>query len=299
MTGGGTATVAYTEEPSLLTAPESPTYYQPGTDVTIGELSLQNELARIRDPDSPEPVGSVAQNFEGAINLTWTLTDYNWHDIVFNDGGTAFKSGRPVPTRWWVGVDYIDGIAEREIQGAIVTQVQIQYQQGGKIEISLNLIYGDEEKNTEITPTSISKSEDTKMWHDADLSITGVTDVSCDKLQSATLQIDIGARFHRGGDRHPCDAVIGTVDSSLTTDAIFTEASDDRLAIAYSGSADATSPASNIDETSATFDVGSETYDLGGLKPNSNSWNSVIDPESDTQDSNEYHVSSVEVANAT
>jgi len=296
MTGGGTATVAYTEEPSLLTAPSSATYYQPGKDISIGELSLQNELARVRDPDDPEPIESVAQNFEGAINLTWTLTDYNWHDIVFNDAGTGFTKGRPVPTRWWVGVDYIDGIAERVLKGAIVTQVTIQYQQGGKIQISINLIYGDEEFNAAITPSSITESSDVKMWHDADLSITDVADISCEKLQSVELQIDIGARFHRGGDRHPCDAIIGTVDATLSTDAIFTEASVDRLGLAYSGSASATSPATEITETSGTLDVGTETYNLNGMKPNTESWASVVDPETDTADNTDYHVSSVGVA---
>jgi len=295
MTGGGTATVAHTTEPSLLEAPADPTFYQPGEDITIGELSLQNELERVRDPDSPEPIESVAQNFEGALNLSWTLTDYQWHQLVFNDGGTSFTSGRPVFSRWWIGVDYLDGTAERVVKGAIVTQVQIQYQQGGKIEISLNLIYADEELNTAITPTDIQKSTDTKVWHDLTLDVTDVEQVSCDKLQSATLQIDIGARFHRGGSRKPCDAVIGTVDSSLTTDAIFTTASVDRLGLAYDGSAAATSPGESISETDATLTVGSEDYNLGGMKPDTVGWNSVVDPESDTADNTEYHVSSVEV----
>ena len=295
MTGGGTATVAHTTEPSLLEAPTDPTYYQAGSDVSVDELSLQNELERVRDPDDPEPIESVAQNLEGALNLSWTLTDNNWHDDVFNDGtNSSFVKGRPVFSRWWIGVDYLDGIAERVLKGAIVTQVQIQYQQGGKIQISLNLIYADEELNTAITPTSIQKSSDIKMWHDLDLSVDNVTDVSCDKLQSLTLQIDTGARFQRGGARKACDAVLGAVDSTLTTDAFFTEASKDRVEIAY-GSTGASSPETSLTAVDATLTIMNTDYSLSGLKPNTVGWDSVVDPESDTQDNTEYHVSGVEV----
>jgi molybdopterin-binding protein len=294
MTGGGTATVAHTTEPGLLEDPTDPTYYQVGKDISISDLSLTNELERVRDPDDPQPIESVAQNLEGALNISWTLTDDNWHGLVFNDSGTTFQKGRPVFSRWWIGVDYLDGIAERVLKGAIVTQVDIEYQQGGKMQISMNLIYADEELNTAITPTAIEKSTDVKMWHDLDLTITNVTDVDCEKLQSLTLSIDTGARFQRGGSRKACDAVIGTVDTSLTTDAIFTQASVDRLELAY-GSTGSTSPGESIDAVDGTLSIMNTDYSLTGVKPNTESWGDVVDPKSDTQDNTEFHVSGVEV----
>ena len=294
MTGAGTATVAYTSEDAFLQAPTDPTYYQTGTDVSVTDLSLPRELQRIRDPDDTEAIDAVAQNFEGALGVSWTLTDDNWHSLVFNAGGTSFQPGRPAFSRWWVGIDYLDGTAERVLKGAVVTQLQIQYQQGGVIEISLTLIYAGEELNTAITPTNIEKSAAVKKWHDLDLSVDSVTDVACEKLQSLQLQIDTGARFHRGGDHTPCDAVIGAVETTLTTDAVFTEASKDRLELAYGG-IDATSPQESLDAVDATLDIAGTVYSLGGMKPNSHSWNNVVDPESDVQDSTEYYVSTVEV----
>ena len=294
MTGGGTASVAYTTEPGLLEDPADPTYFQTGKDIQVSELSLRNELERVRDPGDPQPIRSVAQNLEGALNLTWTLTDDNWHDLVFNDSGTTFQSGRPVFSRWWMGVDYLDGTAERVLKGAIVTQVQIQYTQGTKLQISMNLIYADEELNASITPTAIEKSTDVKMWHDFDLDVDTVTDVDCAKLQSATLQINTGARFQRGGSRKACDAVIGAVETTLTTDAIFTEASVDRAELVYGG-VGTTSPAESIDFVDATLSIMTTEYSLTGLKPDTYGWSDIVDPDADTQDNTEYHVSGVEV----
>ena len=295
MTGGGVSTVAHAVEDSFLEMGADPTYRQLGKNITITDLSLRNELLRIRDPDDPQAIKAQAQNLESAINIEATITTDDWHDLVFNDGGTTFQSGRPVFSRWWIGIDYLDGTAERVLKGAIVTQVQLQYTQGAELRLSMNLLVADEEKNAAITPTAVEKSNDVRMWHDFDLSVDGVSEVDCAKLQSATLQIDTGARFHRGGGRKACDAVIGAIDTTLTTDAIFTEASDDRLELAYGGIG-ATSPQESIDAVDATLSVMGTDYSLTGMKPNTYNWGDVVDPESDTTDNIEYHVTQIEVA---
>ena len=292
----GAATVAHTTEPSLLEDPTDPTYRQYGRNVEIGDISLQNELQRIRDPDNAEPIESVAQNFEGAINVTATVTDDNWHELVFNNGtNTGFVQGRPQFSRWWIGIDYLNGIAERVPMGCIVTQAQIQDQQGGETRLSLNMIYADEKLNTSITPTNIQKGSEVAMWHDVSLDMDSVAAVDCEKRQSLQLQIDTAARFHRGGDRIPCDAVVGGIETTLTTDYIMTEASTDRVGLAYGG-VDQTSPQNTIDAVDATLTVLGTDYNLTGVKPQSVSWDSVVDPDSDAQDNTEYHVSGVEVA---
>jgi hypothetical protein len=296
MTGAGTATVAGTVEPSFLEDPTDPTYRQYLRNVSVDDLSLENELQRIRDPDDPEPIKSVAQNFEGALNLTGTITGDDWHELVFNnDTNTGFVSGRPQFSRWWIGIDYLDGTAERVPKGAIVTQAQIQDQQGGETQLSLNMIFADEELNTTITPSNIQKGSEVAMWHDVSLDVDSVANVECNKRQSISLQIDTGARFHRGGDRIPCDAVVGAVETSLTTDYIFTEASTDRLGLAYGG-VDQTSPQNSIDAVDATLSVLGTDYNLTGIKPGTTSWDDVVDPDSDTRDNTEYDVSGVGVA---
>jgi len=301
MTGAGSADVAYALETEYLGSLEdsdgdgNPEYYQPGKNITVSEASLQNALTRIRDPDDPEPLTSIAQNFEGALNVSFTLAEDNWHDLVFNDGtNTGFVAGRMPSSSWFLGVDYLNGTTERVAEGAVVTEATINYQQGSNVTVDLTLIYGDESKNASITPSNIQKApgSDVYAFHGASLTVDTVG--QGERLQSATLSIPTGARFHRGADRHPVDAVIGNVDASLSSDAIFT--GPDQLELAYGGA----SPSSAISATTAslTFTNGAGTtigYDLSGVKPNSYNWSDLVSGDSDLTEPIDYHVNGVSV----
>jgi len=65
MTGAGSATTAYTVETEFGAGPATdPTWIQPGIDVTINDLTVEQALERSRHPDTPLPAGSREGNFE-------------------------------------------------------------------------------------------------------------------------------------------------------------------------------------------------------------------------------------------
>lgn len=294
MPGAGSATVAFAMEPEYLGDPVDPTYYQPGKDIEVTELSLQNALQRVYDPSSPEPLESLVGNLEGAVSVTFTLTNDNWHEAVFNDGGTAFTSGRMPSSRWYFGVDYLDGTTERVAKGAVVTEATISYQQGERVTASLTLIYGDEAQEESITPADIEKAGEGAVhnFSGADLDVDAVGQ---SKLQSADLSISTNARFHRGTQRQPLDATIGGVETTLSTDAIYSGPT--QMDIAYGGA----TPADSLDAVDASLSFENslaETipYSLSGLKPDTYGWADLVNADTDLTESVQYHVSSVEVA---
>lgn len=294
----GSATVAFAPEPSYLAAPTDPTYVQPGYNITVGEVSLQRALQRLRDPNNPEPIQSIAQNVEGALSVSFDLAGDEWHQLVFNNtDNTGFEDGRMPSSRWWLGTNALPGVTERVPKGAVVADAQIQYQQGQPNRVQLTLIYGDEEKNSSITPSSIQKpsADDVYPFHGAELTLDTVAQA---KLQSATLGISPNARFHRGPSQHPLDAVIGNVEHTLTMAAIFEE--DDNLSAAY-GSASATAVEDNVATTdgSLAFENAAGTtltYNLTAMQPNQYGWSDLVAGENDLNEEIDYHVASVGVA---
>ncbi|WP_254768233.1 phage tail tube protein [Salinilacihabitans rarus] len=301
MTGAGSATVAYALEQTYggsLVDEDSdgtPEWYQPGVDVTVGDLSVENALERIRQPDDPTPAGSREGNFEGAASVSFTLTDDNFHDLVFADGGTALPSSpmaAPSST-WYFGVDHVDGNEARTPTGAIVVDATINYQQGADVTVELTMLYGDEPDDV-TAPSSITQPSDADVftWHGADLTVDAVDQTL---MQTASLSLSGLARFRRGQSRHPFDAVVGAIEPSLSTDATFTENA--QLQAAYGG---ATTPQDTIGKVSGSlsFQNGQGTtisYDLTGLQPTSYGWNDLVNPDEDLSEAVEYHVADVAV----
>jgi len=88
VTGAGSATVAYTVENEFGDGPGAdPTWRQPGMDVSVTDLSIEQALQRSRHPDDPTPAGSREGEWEGAAGVEWTLTDDEFHELVFADAG--------------------------------------------------------------------------------------------------------------------------------------------------------------------------------------------------------------------
>ncbi|RDZ61368.1 hypothetical protein C5B90_19025 [Haloferax sp. Atlit-12N] len=303
--GAGSSTVAFTPEPSFGGDPDTgtATFYLPFKNPTVGEASLSNELRRLRDPDSAVSVGSLAQNFEGALSISGELSTNDWHQLVFNnDSNTGWEPGRMPSSRWYLGVDYLDGAGtgttERELAMCIVTNAQITYQQGGAVTLDLTMIYGDEpDLSTSITPSNVQKPTDSDVvaFHGFDVQVDGAT---VSKLQNATLQLSPNARFHRGADRHPVAAVIGDVTPTLSTTAIYS--GPEAVERAY-GAAAATTPADRLDSVSGavTTTNGSgttTTYNLTGLVPQSYNWQDLIAADSDLTEPVTYNVDDVTVA---
>lgn len=299
MTGPGAAEVAYAVEDSYNTLPGSPTWKQPGMDIEVGSASLENALQRSRHPDSPLPQGSRPGNLEGAYNITFSQDkDQDIHELIFpKSSNTQLASGADtVPTAtWYLSADVIGDTEERFLAGAAVESVTWNYNQGQKNTVDLTVIYGDEPEvggSHGSAPGAISQpaKADIVMWSDTDFQIDAA---SVSKLQSLSLTISGLARFRRGQQREPVDAVVGAYEPSLSVQAILEDNTQQQLAY---GSSTAVEPLDTIDETDCTliFDPASN-LNVIGVQPNSFDWSQLVSEE-DVQDPTEYHVKNVSVA---
>jgi hypothetical protein len=301
VTGAGSATVAYAVEESYGNPKTNPEWIQPGIDVTVSDLSVSQALSRSRQPDDPTPVASREGNWEGALSLSWTLTDGNFHDLVFADGGTDLPNTPTVPTssQWYLDAELPDGTSEaRTPTGAVVADAAINYQQGDDITVDLTLVYGDEPDGIS-EPSSIQQpvESDAYSFHGASFSVDGL---SQSLMQSATLSLTGLARLRRGQDRHPVDAVVDAIQPSFSTDAIFTER--DQLALAVddvdSGSYE------QVGQVAGEFALengngNTITYSLSNLQPTSYAWSDLVAPDSDLSEPIEYHVTDVSAVEGT
>lgn len=304
---GGAATVAFGKETSFMGALEdsdsdgNPEYYLPGRNLQIQTVELSNALRRMRTPDSAESVESIAGNLEGAFTAEWVLNADrvgDVHDIVFNDAGTGFTDGVAATSRWFTGIDYIGGTAERELIGVTPTEFRVEYTEGGMIRQSLTAVYGDEESNTSITPSNIQTAGDGQSVpsHGADLTVDTVSQT---KLESATLSVSNIARFQRGASRTPLEAVIAAPEATLDVEAVFSEA--DQLELAYGGGGSAaTTPQDSLAEASGTlsFDVDgatATTYNLSAMKADSYGWEDLVAADSDLSESVSLQVNGVSI----
>lgn len=298
MTGAGSATVAFAKEDEYgdPADPVEDTWYQPGIDITAGDLSVDQALERVRHPHDPRPAGSRARNFEGAASVSFTLTDDTFHELVFADSGTALPSGpmHAPSSTWYFAVELPDGTVEPwGATGTIVPEVSWQYQQGEDIQVELTMLFGDVEDDID-TPDQIERPSKSEVysWHGTTLKVDGFGQ---SLLQSASLSLSGLARFRRGTSRHPFDAVVDAIEPSLSTDATFTER--DQLKLAVDDVDD------DPDEVDATLEFGNglgETigYDLSGVKPTSYAWSDLVAPDTDLAEPIEYHVSHVAVMEA-
>ncbi|WP_435175653.1 phage tail tube protein [Halorussus sp. AFM4] len=292
MTGAGTADLAFAKESSFLgslvdsDADGTPEYFEPGKDPTLQELTLQRALQRQRDPSNVWSSQSVAQNLEGAFGIQFTMDDSrigDVHDIVFNDAGTGLTSGLAASSRWFLGLDYLSGTAERVLKGVVPMDFTVEYSQGGQIRLNITFAYADEEYNTSITPSSVQAANGASaQWHGMDLTIGGTTQV---KEQSATLSISDMSRFQRGSEPIAVEAVVANPQATLDVTGIFSETNQMELAYGGSGQTTTSKTMSSVSGSMALSAAGATvtTYNFGQLKPNEYSWNELLGTEDTTE----------------
>jgi len=278
----------------------TPDLFAFGRNPSITELSLENQLQRLREADSVWSVESVKQNFQGAIGVEATVSA-DVHDevekVVFNDGGTAMKAGLASSARIFAGVQYPTGTAEEEYLGCIPLEYAINYEQGGMVTYSLSMAYADQKPDptTDLsTATRVSDSSSVP-FHGLELQVDGTTVAD---LQSAELSISDIARLQYGASPTANRGVIANPQAQLDVEALFTTPS--RLDMAR-GAADS-APPDTLDSVTGTITISSEgqpvsTYNLAKLKPDTHSWNNVISTD-DTADSTTFHVNGGVTVNA-
>ena len=303
MTGAGSATVAYAMEQSYggaLVDSDSdgtPEWFQPGIDISITDLTVEQALERSRHPNNPLPAGSREGNFEGGLGVEFTMTDANFHDLVFADGGTALPTSpmaAPSST-WYLAVQLPDGTTEsRTPTGAVVTDAEISYEQGNDVRVTLTLIYGDEPDNVtapaagDIQQPSVA---DVYSWHGTSFTVDTVGQAL---MQSSTISLSGLARFRRGQSRHPNDAVADAIEPSFSSDAVFTER--DQLALAVDGVDSGSYEQVGKVAGSVTFENGQGStieYAMEGLQPTTYSWSDLVAADTDLSEPIDYHVTNV------
>lgn len=287
MTGAGSATVAWAEESSYnggLVA--SPTYREPGRNVQVQTAELSNNTLKILAPGDAEARRYLAQNLAGQLSVSFVVMNDEYHRLVFNDANTDWKTGRPTSAEWFLGLDYLSGTVERQLQGWFCSEFQVQYQgPDAPVRVTLTGPYADEDKNTTITPSSIQRTGTEVAGHKMDLDING-TDQS--KEQTVTFTASGIYRGIPGSQRVLEDAVNSNPDVQLLVDTVYSE--NDQLEIAYGSPGSSATQTSLDDGINATLDFSSggssiANYTLDNLYSETYDWQDLVNPDTDITES--------------
>lgn len=281
--------MAFEEEESFRTLPGTPVWVQPGLNIDVTSVSLENALQRNRQPDDPRPDGSREGNLEGAYSISFDLTDRNYEGLVFstsNDNGLAQEAKLAPTATWYLEGELPGGDEERFLEGAAVTNWTINYNQGEPVRVDLTITYTQEYKAADADAPaapgdgSINQPDksDKVMWHsfDADLDT-----VNIEKLQSLTVDIANMAQPRRGQSRFIQDFVVGAYEPALSFEAIL--AGTNRRELAYGSSGATKGSSSTISEVDATLTLGSlGDYTCSRVQPNSYDWQNLVSEENTT-----------------
>lgn len=301
MPGAGSATVAWVPEDSYLGGTTSPTYRVPGQNVRVNTAELNRNLLALVLPDEVEANDYIAQNFEGQLDVQFVMFDDEFHRLVFNDGFTGFTNGLVNSAEWYLGADYIGGTTERQIQGWVPATATINYNGTTElVTVTLSGPYGDEVKNTSITPGTISDSKGNEVpGHGAELQIDGsrVT-----KLQSATINLDGISRLQFDSNTpKPTEAVAGNVSETVELAATYEGPTLYEYAL---GSASATDIEDFIASHPATvtFDHDGTTiadYSFGTTKPNNYDWTDLVNNDADLNENVTFNATGITASDPT
>ncbi|WP_135363440.1 hypothetical protein [Halosimplex halophilum] len=298
----GNSTVAYALESAYNDGTAAdPAYVIPGSDVTVENLTIENYLTRVRKPDSVIADRSVAQQLEGALSVSFNLSTGDFHDLLFDDtngsGDQVFGTGHVPSAEWYMGLEFADSVSstttvERQVQGWVATEATIAYTTSEIVRVTLTGPYATEDKNTTITPDTLTGATDEAPFHGSTFSIDSSTPWSA-SLNSAELSLSNLARLVRGTSREPSDAIRATPEVQLTADADIRTA--DTLSRAYDGTTTATSPADEIGGVSGavSFETAAGTvadYSLGALRPNDYDWQDLVSSDATASESVTFNV---------
>lgn len=287
MTGAGTTSVVWTREDAYGSLPSSPTYVYPGRDVQVSNVELRNALQRSRLPDDNEAIEAVAQQLEGALEIEydlchpWMLTDIFVNDDTdTNADGVlewAMGSGQMPTSRWYIGVDVAGSVTERELKGAATTSLQLQVSEGSNVRVSQTIVYGDEAKNTSMTPGSIVGGDQSPyVYHGGSLTVDATTQK---KMQEGTLEITNNGSLDRGWNRKAIDAIAGDADYNLSATKIADDSLSSNVTLAY-GNSSAPVSDSGISGVSGELkltrgDGDVIRFPLTGVRPDSLGWDNI------------------------
>lgn len=298
MPGAGAGTLAWLHEPvgDYRGSPSDTTYKAVGGDGSIDDLTIENALSRLRN-FSPEAKQTIETTFEGAISISGVITeDTCWlFNHVFGDEPTQSGSGpytytwthagpgRAQSARFFVGLDHLNGFAERVLKGVCIPQVDLENPEGGETTFTATAFFADEEYNTSATPGSEpSTTSDPFVFHGGQLDIDSTT---LTLMESATLSIQTGIHGLRGWERKFSEAVMGAEEHTLEPTKVVENA--DLLTDAYGNSTSPATSPNSVASKSATLTLGngSETLTISmpRVTPDSYTWEQIGETEDKTE----------------
>jgi hypothetical protein len=310
MTAAGSAEVAYRVEDNYQ-VPDSDenTWIQPGVNVTVGDLSIDNQGTRIRQPDNPTPDQSTPGNFDGSASVSFTLTD----DKLLNDlvpgfastGSLSSASGKVPTAEWYFNVTALENTTTTVLSefdskitaaGAFLESLTLNYQEGQNITVDTQIRFADVSAN-EPGAGNISQPDAASVFthHGTDLSIDSI---SQEGLQSATLSLNSLGRIQQDASRTGRAAVVGAMTPELESDAIFTGVDQLNRAIGGTNATSVATKLTNAGSGSITFENGTGTtidFELNDPQPVNYSWSSLVEPGTDLTEPTTYHLSDVSI----
>jgi hypothetical protein len=288
MTAAGSAEVAYRLEDGFQSAGPGD-WKQPGLNVTVGDLSIDNNAQRNRQPNSPVSAGSSAGNFTATATVDFDLTDATvFSDLIAGIAGAGSLSGATLkaPTaEWYFAAEALDGsLAQFEsaiaLNGVAATSVEIDYTEGEPISVSLSLEASGLSDNS-ATAITQPAADEIFTHHGTSATIGGLQQSG---LQSATLALDGLARRQEQQERGPRVMVVDEMEPELTTDAVFSEVDQLNLALNGGSTGSALSQLQAAASGGLTFENGNGTtiqFELIDPTPDNYSWNDLVAPDTD------------------
>jgi len=284
MSGAGSSTVAWAPETSYRGGVSgTPTYRVPGQNVQVQTAELNRNLLDLVLPDEVEPNDYLAQQLRGQLGIQFVLSDDEFHRLVFNDSNTGFTSGAVNSAEWYLGVDHLNGTAERQIKGWVPATCNINYNGTTEaVTVTLNGPYGEESRNSSITPGTINDSTGNEVpGHGAEIYLAGTR---LAKLTSATITLSgISRLIPDSNDPKPVEAVAGDVSESIDLTAIFDGSDLLEYALGSSGATNVEDFVNGVSSSVAFDRDGTDiaTYDFSAVKPDTYDWQDLVNAGAD------------------
>lgn len=301
MTTGGNVDVAFVHEPvgDYAGSPSDSQYKTPGRNGEVNTQEFDNDLTRQRNWGN-QTEETLAGVFDGTVDLAFDLVDPWYLNHVFGGPPTAggessapytytwnFVTGEMQSSRWFLGADLINGFAERQLEGVVFTQMEVEITIGEPVRVTLSGFYATESRNTSFTPGTQPKVDGTPLiFHGGSLEIPTSNEVV--RPQVGTLTIPNGARPQREWAREPVAAVIGNPEPTLNLESAVVDT--DLLDLGLGGSDGPTTRVDGAADGKLAFQspgANALRFSMEGITHSSYSWNSIGNAEEDLTDNNE------------
>jgi hypothetical protein len=280
-----------------------PAWIQPGIDIEVQDLSIDNNLTRNRHPDETSSQESRVGNFTGELSLSWTYTDDNWHTLIPFTGNDDLRGDHRLAetAQIYINVSAFDDSLTQFNQalafaGCALTSADITYSEGDLITVDATIGLGEAISNP--SPSSIQQPNANQVFahHGTALTVDGTTQSGA---REATISMPNLAYRSDEADRVSRKwAVAGDMELEFSLSAEFSEV--DQLESAIGGSdvtsvSDFLSPFSSTSMQLSNGQATTVTYTLSDLTPSDATLNQVAAPDDDVLEDLTYHVGNLSV----